>query len=203
LADLPATPSGEDPASEWLQGARAGSREALERLLAWCRPYLLQAAERQVGADLRAKAAPSDLVQSTLWEGARDFAQFRGETGQELLAWLGRILYHNLLEKRRRFRTGKRDLARESPLEEVETPVDAHPSAGTEAAARERDEQLQRALERLPEHYRQVLHWRNYNRLPFEEVGRRLGRSAEAARKLFSRAVECLQKMLESSDESS
>ena len=45
------------------------------------------------------------------------------------------------------------------------------------------------ALGRIPEHYRQVVVWHQYDRLTFEEIGRRLGRSAESARKLWSRAL--------------
>jgi RNA polymerase sigma factor (sigma-70 family) len=68
-------------------------------------------------------------------------------------------------------------------------------------AAREQDHALGQALEQLPEHYRQVIHWRNYERLEFEDIGRRLGRSAEAARKLWGRAIEQLQRLLEALDE--
>jgi RNA polymerase sigma-70 factor (ECF subfamily) len=45
-------------------------------------------------------------------------------------------------------------------------------------------------VERLPDDYRQVLLWRYQERLSFEEMARRLGRSANAARKLWARAVE-------------
>ena len=45
------------------------------------------------------------------------------------------------------------------------------------------------ALERLPENYRRVVVWYQYERLTFDEIGRRLDRTAEAARKLWSRAL--------------
>jgi RNA polymerase sigma factor (sigma-70 family) len=58
--------------------------------------------------------------------------------------------------------------------------------------AREQDEALERALAQLPESSGQVIRWRNYERCSFEEIGRRLGKSAEAARKVWVRAVrEC------------
>jgi RNA polymerase sigma factor (sigma-70 family) len=63
------------------------------------------------------------------------------------------------------------------------------------------DAALCRALEQLPDEYRLVVTWRNFDYLPFDEIGRRLGRSAEAARKLWVRAVEHLQQRLDSSDE--
>ena len=52
-------------------------------------------------------------------------------------------------------------------------------------------------LSRLPEHYRQVLGWRGWDELPFDEIARRLGRTADAARMLFYRAVEQLQQEMD------
>ena len=56
---------------------------------------------------------------------------------------------------------------------------------------------MRRALEQLPEHYQQVIRWRSWERLSFEEIARRTGRSAEAARKLWTRAVDELALLLE------
>ena len=61
---------------------------------------------------------------------------------------------------------------------------------------RERAAALMDALERIPEHYRRVVVWHQYDRLTFEEIGGRLGRSAESARKLWSRALIRLAKEL-------
>ena len=56
---------------------------------------------------------------------------------------------------------------------------------------------LERALGRLPEDYREVLLLRYQGDLSFEEIGRRLGRSANAARKLWLRALHKLEQELE------
>jgi RNA polymerase sigma-70 factor (ECF subfamily) len=56
---------------------------------------------------------------------------------------------------------------------------------------------LQRALQRLPEDYQQVIRLRNWQLLPFDVIGQQLGRSAEAARKLWARAIEHLQREME------
>jgi len=53
-----------------------------------------------------------------------------------------------------------------------------------------------RTFDRLPEHYRQVIVWRQWEDLSFAEIASRLERSADAARMLFARAVEQLQKEL-------
>ena len=41
-----------------------------------------------------------------------------------------------------------------------------------------------RVLDRLPEHYRQVLIWRHWDELTFDEIGARLGKSADLRRTL-------------------
>jgi RNA polymerase sigma-70 factor (ECF subfamily) len=69
------------------------------------------------------------------------------------------------------------------------------------AAAQEQGAVLRQALERLPGEYRPAVTWRSYDRPSFDEIGRRLGRSAEAARKLRVRAVEQLQQGLGSADD--
>ncbi|MCE9564443.1 MAG: hypothetical protein K8U57_20590 [Planctomycetes bacterium] len=66
------------------------------------------------------------------------------------------------------------------------------PCPSSTAAARKRDAALERAIARLSVEYRQVLVWRNRERLSYAEIGGLLNRSAEAARKLWCRAVELL-----------
>jgi RNA polymerase sigma-70 factor (ECF subfamily) len=199
---------GSDPIQEWLAAARRGNNDALGRLLEACRPYLLQVAHDQLGADLRAKVGASDLVQDTFLEARRDFGGFHGLSEAEMLAWLRRILLNNLGNLTRHYRqTGKRQVRREVdmadvPLEELVEPLTDHGgSPSAQARARERDEALERALAQLSEAQREVIRLRNYERLSFEDVGRRMGRSAEAARKLWGRAIEQLQRLLEPSDE--
>jgi RNA polymerase sigma factor (sigma-70 family) len=64
------------------------------------------------------------------------------------------------------------------------------------AAAAEQARALQEALARLPEAYRLVLRYRYDEGRPFAEVARLMGRSPNAARKLWARAVEWLQQEL-------
>jgi RNA polymerase sigma-70 factor (ECF subfamily) len=186
-----------------LASARGGASETLGRMLEGCRQYLLLVANEHLAPVLQAKVGASDVVQETFLEAQRDFGQFDGRTEDDLLAWLRRILLNNLANFARRYRdTDKRQLAREVPLAEaplgelqaVLAVVGESPSA--QALAQEQTEALDRALERLPEDYRRVLLLRHEEGLSFEALGQRLGRSGEAARKLWVRAVEQLQQIL-------
>jgi RNA polymerase sigma-70 factor (ECF subfamily) len=188
-------------AARWLSAARGGSREALGKALEACRAYLLLVAEKELDPDLRAKAGASDLVQQTFIEAQRDFAHFQGDSEKELLAWLRRLLLHNLADFTRRYKgTDKRQVASEVPLALDGTSQGPAgglaadtPSPSGQAMRHEQDEALQQALGRLPEDYRQVIRLRYQEERSFEDIGRLMGRTPNAARKLWLRAVECLR----------
>ena len=179
--------------------------EAVGRALEGCRQYLLMMTERTLGNDLRVKVAASDIVQETILEGYRDFGRFRGHDGDELRAWLYCILRHNLANAADRYRgAAKRRIDREVSLDADSTvglaaghlPATT-PTPSQHAIRREQAQALADALRRLPETDRRVLAWRHQEQLPFEEIGRRLGGSAEAARKRWARAVDRLRWIVE------
>lgn len=199
LTDQADAASGVD---RWIDAAqdRRDARESLGAALEACRRYLLLVADRELGSDLRPKASASDLVQETFLEAKRDFERFQGRTQEELKAWLRRILRNNLANLGDHYRaTAKRRLSREVSLDNSAVgPIkegirDAEPSASDQALRRERAIALGRAVERLPEHYRRVIDWRHRQGCSFEEIGRRLDNSADAARKVWMRALRRLQ----------
>jgi RNA polymerase sigma-70 factor (ECF subfamily) len=203
LAKSPELPSGRVP--EWVTQARGGSAAALGQILELCRHYLLLVANRELDEELRGKEGASDLVQQTFLEAHRDFGQFHGTTQTEVLAWLRRILLNNLGNVRRRYvETGKRQIARELPLEEDgrgaalsrSLALDSS-SPSSRAAANEDSAALDRALRRLPADYQEVILLRHEQGLSFAEVGQLMDRSAEAARKLWTRAICQLREELE------
>ena len=140
----------------------------------------------------KAKGTASDLVQDTFLQAQRCVQQFRGRTASEWRHWLRSILIRNMAQERRRFAaTAKRQVQREvtvpdkMPLEDarhIETP-------SRNLALRELEAALIEGLERIPDHYREVVTWHHRERLSFEEIGRRTGISAEAARKRWTRAL--------------
>ena len=187
-------------APSYLDAARAGSREALGQLLDQCRRYLLTVARESLGPALRAKGGASDLVQDTFLEAQRLFPRFAGDSDAQLRAWLRCLLLHKAAKLGRRYQsTRKRQLSREVSLGRAgpDAPADVLAArAPTPSVQLMADEQLQRlrdAIARLPDDYRQVVALRYQEGLAFEEVGRRLGRTADAARMLWMRAVERLK----------
>lgn len=87
------------------------------QLLEHYRGYILSLANDELDVDLVARVAPSDLVQETCLQAARDFPNFEGSTEAELRTWLRRILLNNLGDLRRRFLgTQKRGSAQERAM---------------------------------------------------------------------------------------
>ena len=188
--------------ARWLAAARAGSREALGQVLETFRGYLLLVADRELDAELRAKGGASDLVQDTFLEAQRDFDCFHGNSADELRAWLRRLLLNNVANFTRQYRQrAKRQVSREVPLEAGGSSHERGAGLATDilspsgqVVAQEQAAALARAMERLPPDYRQVLALRHEQKLTFAQIGEQMQRTANAARMLWLRAVERLQK---------
>jgi RNA polymerase sigma-70 factor (ECF subfamily) len=180
-------------------------REDAGRLLEGCRQYLLIIANEVIGPELQAKLGASDLVQDTFLEAQRHLDAFRGRTKGELRAWLRRILECRLANIRRCYlATEKRAASREVTLDQfadesgvkLEALECRSPSPSNHALRSEWVEAVEEALERMPEHYRQAVCWRHQEQLSWEEIGQRMSCTADAARKVWSRAIQQLRREL-------
>jgi RNA polymerase sigma-70 factor (ECF subfamily) len=201
-------------ASELIRRCRAGEDQARADLFARYRQYLRVLAEGQLGRHLRGKCDASDLVQQTLLEAHRDFPTFQGQHEGELIAWLRRILAHNLFNEARRFATRGRDAGREVSLEGFQAGLDhssqvlarcladGGPTPSEVAAGREAAVRLADTLARLPENYQRVLLLRLFEGLSAEEVAERMGSTAGAVRMLQMRALEALRALVNTADSS-
>jgi RNA polymerase sigma-70 factor (ECF subfamily) len=192
--------------SQLILQAREGDVESRDRLFELCRSYLGFAARAQVETWLQVKVDASDLVQQTMLEAHRDFDRFQGVTEREWLAWLKKILSHNVADFIRRYRgTAKRQVGREVPFRdpaETKSMRGAPEPAGREATPSQEilrlDDELRvaAALAELPPDYQEVIVLRNLQRLPFSEVAQRMERSRPAVQMLWMRAIKKLQKSL-------
>lgn len=187
--------------SELIQSAREGDDTALNEIWRQLRSYLLIFADQRLDEGLKGKLDASDVVQQSLLEAHRDFLEFHGESESELKSWISRLVVHNLMDAGRRFRQSQqRSVNREVALT-VETEfslVKSSISASSILRRRETDDELLRAVSELPERSQQILELRHRMGMSHAEIGRELGMTEVAARKLWSRIVEELQERLAS-----
>jgi RNA polymerase sigma-70 factor (ECF subfamily) len=189
-----------------LRRAQAGEEGALGSLLEGYRSYLALLARLQISRRLQGKVDAADLVQETFLEAHRSFARFLGTTERELVSWLRQILAANLADLVRRYLVAKRRdvrLERELTLDLDHSSqalgeglVAGQSSPSQQAARREQAVLLADALARLPEHYREVLILHHLEGLSFPEVGRRLGRSLDSVKNVWTRALATLRRSL-------
>jgi RNA polymerase sigma-70 factor (ECF subfamily) len=170
------------------------------------RSYLLLLARLRLDPMVRAKVGASDVVQQTLLEAHRDFARFRGRTAGEQAAWLRQILARNLANAVRDLRRGKRDVARERPLQaaldESASRLEAwlvaeQSSPSQQAEQHERAVRLADALATLPENQREAVVLRHWHGCSLAEISERLGCTTAAVTGLLHRGLRNLRKQLQ------
>ena len=166
-------------------------------------PWLRLIARLEIDSRFQGKFSASDAVQQTLLEAWRDWDRFRGEHEPQRLAWLRKILAHQLAHLRRRYAgTQKRDVGREVSLEASlaqttrrlgQLLAGGQPSPSQQAVQHEEELTLAAVLERLPPDYREVIVLRNLLELPYEEIAERMQRGVGAVRMLWVRALARLK----------
>jgi RNA polymerase sigma-70 factor, ECF subfamily len=189
-----------------LDQARAGDPAALGRLLELHRNHLRLLARSLIHQPLQVRLDASDLVQETFLKAHREFRQFVGSRECELVAWLRQILVHTLFNQAKHHRAQGRDQRRQESLDVLldrssvaiqEQLADSVASPSAHAVQREQAVLLADALSRLPADYREVFVLRNLEQVPVEEIAARMGRSPNAVRKLWGRAMVALKQALE------
>jgi RNA polymerase sigma-70 factor, ECF subfamily len=191
---------------ELLCRARGGSLPAQGQLLERYRNYLTLLVRVQIGRRLRGKIDPADVVQETYLNASRDFGRFRGRSEGELLCWLRQILSTNLaMQIRRYLGTRRRDVRLECDLavqvEQSSRVLDRgliaeDSSPSQQAARREQAVLLADALEHLPEDYREVIILRHMEGLSFPEISRQMERTVDSVKKLWTRGLVQLRRVL-------
>jgi RNA polymerase sigma-70 factor (ECF subfamily) len=167
------------------------------------RPYLLFLAATW-DRRLQQKLDASDLVQQTLLLAHRGIDQFRGDSDEELAAWLRKILANVLIEQRRYLERDKRQVARERSLDEVLAESsrrmagfagdDRSPSEIVEF--NERALQVAAAMEELPRDQLEVLVLHYWQGLSVAEISEMLGRTQPAVGGLVYRGLRTLRRQL-------
>jgi len=177
--------------------ARGGGAIDAGQLLETFRRYLTMIAKQQLPGVPGAKLSVSDLVQETLVRGLEGFPQFRGSSRPELAGWLRRILRNYVVNYRAASTAVKRDLSREQSADDnIPDPWSVSPSR--QAMSCEQRDHFEAALRRLPTEAQEVIRLRHQDDQTFAAIGASINKSEEAARKIWFRSIERLQRELKS-----
>jgi len=178
---------------ELARRARAGDQAAAAELYRRYAPQLRARVQRRLGGGIRRKVGASDVVQETCLAAFRDLDGFRDRGPGSFRRWLARIADCRADDEVRRWAGAERRAAgREESVGSAGAPPEpaaAGPTPSGEASDAEEREALVRAIRELAADDQLVLRLVGIEGRDFDEAGRALGRSPEAARKLYARAV--------------
>ncbi len=176
-----------------LRRAREGVPDALDALYARVAGRLLGFIRLRLGRTLRAQLESRDILQATLIKSFEHLAQFEHSDSASLMSWLARIAENEIRDRADYLTRQRRDARAEEPLDTAHTNIAAPMrSALTQVILDERARRLEEALEELEPHHREIIVLRMFEELGFKEIGARLGKSEDACRMLFARAMAAL-----------
>ena len=192
--------------TDLLERVRRGDAEAMGVLMERYQPYLYLLAQRRLSPRIRTRVDPSDIVQQTLLEAQRDLVSFRGQAEEEFLAWLRRILQHNVQQSiERHWEAKKRSVQQERSLSEPQEGgqelvdfVAAEQSSPSQRAMRgEAAVQLAWAIRTLPEDQQEAVRLRHLEGYSLKQLAETMGRSEMAVAGLIKRGLQNLRQQLQ------
>jgi RNA polymerase sigma-70 factor (ECF subfamily) len=174
-----------EPLSALARQASGGDRDAFDEIVRRLGPRLALLVRSRMGKRVRARTEVEDVVQETFTRAFQTLSglEWRGE--EAFFSWLGRIAEHLLWNVSQRVSAAPLALEKEIPAE--------GDSPGKRLRRQERLERLERSLASLPADYRQVLTLAKLERLPIDDIARRMERSPNAVKKLLARALQELK----------
>jgi RNA polymerase sigma-70 factor (ECF subfamily) len=180
--------------------ARDGEQEAAGELIENYRNYLLLIANQEIDSAIRPKTGASDVVQESMMHAQMHLDQFMGDSEVEFRAWIRAILGNDIRKGRRKYSTRKRSAGMEVNIQENSAIgrqlIDGQPTPHTTALRDEKQTALLEAMKTLPDEQQTIIQLRNFDRLPFADIGMKMDRSADAARKFWARSIEALKDVL-------
>ena len=187
--------------------AKDGDESALGQLCAVYGSRVLWLVRLRMGKELRSKLESMDLVQDVLVSALKDLGNFTYKNEGDFVRWLSRIAENRLRDNLDKLHADKRDIRKEVRLNTHRPTIEDSFAAALEPidattpsaiiSQREEFDKLAKAIDVLKPEYREVIVLTKVEGLSYREIGDKLGRSADAARMLFSRAMAALTSAFE------
>ena len=167
--------------------------ESLDALYARIGPRLLGFIRLKMGRSLRARLESRDILQATFVKSLQHYPDFEGADSRAFAGWLMRIAENEIRDRADFHGRQQRDARRDADVDDyVEALAVRTRSALTRVILDEQVERLDAALAELSEPHRQVIILRAFEEWSFPEIARELGKSEDACRMLYARAMTAL-----------
>ena len=182
--------------------AKGGDNSALNQL---CNVYgerVRRIVRLRMGRELRSKLDSMDLVQDALLSALEGLGDFTYKNEGDFLRWLARIAQNALRDNLEKLHADKRDIRKEVRLNGyrpttgdrfVGTPGPIDTTTPSVIMSRKEDlDKLENAIDELKHEYRKVIVLAKIDGLSYNQIGEKLGKSADAVGHLLSRAMVAL-----------
>lgn len=178
--------------------AQGKDAAAIETLLVRHLPGLRRWLRLRMGAQLRARETPEDLVQSVAREVLADLDGFEWRGEAAFRHWLYVTAQRKLIDKARFLAAERRSPLHERPADTgsssdgvlAEFATGASPSRDLQS--REEVARIERAFDELPADYQEAISLHRFCGLGYDEIAARMQRSEGAARNLVYRGLSRL-----------
>ena len=186
---------------ELVRRVRAGDEAAARLLFERHLPALRAKARARLPKAMRGRVAESDVIQDAWLAAFIDVGRFEDRGDGSFGKWLRGILANKIgHEIDRHVAARKRDVRREQRMRTGSVDgFGAAPDQSTpseEAVSAEEQDVLRSAVASLPEDHATVVRLVHIEGLSLVDAGARRGRSADAARKLYGRAMASMAEKL-------
>ena len=171
-----------------LVGALGGDDRSRGELLERLRPRLVLWVATRLSSALKSKVEPEDVVQEILLSVHKSLGGFSGDDDRAFLRWLFTVAENRIRDLADHFGALKRQTPQPVPADQT--------GPQTAAARNEMAVKVREALTGLSESHAQVIQMRRFEELEIAEIAARLGKSENAVRVLYCRAIQALRKEL-------
>ncbi len=190
---------------------RRADKQALAEYLEQVRGPLLAYIERQLGAALRRKVEPEDLLQEVSVACLRALETVQFQDDHDPFRWLCEMAQRRIVDAHRKHisaqkRSADRELNLAGGGDDSASPgliqmLVASITSPSRAMSRNlREARLQEALQQLPDEAREALRLRYVENLPSKQIAEQLGKSDGAVRVLLTRSLKKLHELLGEAD---
>jgi RNA polymerase sigma-70 factor (ECF subfamily) len=180
-----------------LSQAQQGHGVAVNDLVAKLRPWVRQQAAFLIGKEGVLGMDASDLAQEVSLRATLNLSEFKGDDVTRFLGWVSRILRNVFVDAIRHGNAEKRQKRKEVPLDHHVGLLGSKQMCPEELVNLDESVlELTSAMEKLPEHQRDIVRYRFFDQRSFSEIGAIVGKSEKNCCVICLRAIERLRREL-------